>query len=347
MASTAREARQERQHGGAPPGPPPRIVIVGGGLAGLTLARALHHHGLPSTVYELDTRPGPALPARWPVHPLDLRPESGLPALRAAGVTLPAGGVSRAALRRLLLDGLPATHLRWDMLVTTVRRAQGGGHLVDVQQESAPSGEAGVAADLVVGADGTWSRVRRALDDARPRYTGMFVFDTHLSDVERRHPALGAFVGGGVTAVTEDRGLVARRVGDGVAVQVTLRLPAGWTDLAPVGRLTAPVARDRLARHFTGWDDRLGALIRHSDAGPVARAVYALPRGPRWPHRPGVTLIGDAAHPGAPFADAGANLALLDAAELAQALADHPGDLAAAQHHYETSRFARAGSAGA
>ncbi|SNQ47904.1 putative FAD-dependent oxidoreductase [Frankia canadensis] len=342
------------ERGGEQAGPPPRIVIVGGGLAGLTLARILHETGIAATVYELDARPG-ALPPpdRVPVHPLDLRPDAGLRALRAARITLPADGIDAAELRRRLLDGLPSGRVVWDTPVMAVRRREGGrGHHAEPglglrpgrELELELDGGASVPADLVVGADGTWSRIRRALDDARPRYTGMFVFDAHLSDVERRHPALDAFVGGGVSALTEDRGLVARRVGDGVAVQVTLRLPAGWTELAPVSRLTASVVRDRLARHFTGWDDRLGALIRHSDAGPVARAVYALPRGPRWPHRPGITLIGDAAHPGAPFADAGANQAMLDAADLAQALTDHPRDLAAAQRHYETTRFARAGS---
>ncbi len=317
--------------------PAPRIVIVGGGLSGLTLARALHVRGLAATVYELDAEP--TSPGAAPGHPLDLRADAGLRALEIARMAGAGAGVCRTELRRRLLAGLPADRVVWDARVSAVRPAAGGaGHLVELADGRA------VPADLVVGADGTWSRVRRALIDAEPDYTGMFVFATHLSDVDRRCPALAAFVGGGVSAFAEDRGLVARRVGAGVAVEVALRLPAGWTELVPVQRGTAPALRDRLARHFTGWDDRLSALIRESDALPVARAVYRLPGNHRWPRRPGVTLLGDAAHPGAPFADASANTGMLDAAELAVALAGQPGAVEAALRVYESAMFARIGA---
>jgi flavin-dependent dehydrogenase len=61
---------------------------------------------------------------------------------------------------------------------------------------------------------------------------------------------------------------------------------------------------------------------------------------------PGVTLIGDAAHLAPPNGE-GANLAMLDGAELGQAIAAHPGNTEIALADYEQAMFPRAAEAGA
>ena len=63
-------------------------------------------------------------------------------------------------------------------------------------------------------------------------------------------------------------------------------------------------------------------------AGDFARATYRHVALPRWNEGP-VLFIGDAAHGTSPQLGQGANLGLLDAWTLAEALADS-GDLAAA-----------------
>jgi 2-polyprenyl-6-methoxyphenol hydroxylase-like FAD-dependent oxidoreductase len=103
--------------------------------------------------------------------------------------------------------------------------------------------------------------------------------------------------------------------------------------------------RQRLLEIFHDFAPGLRALIGEGEGPLVPRPINALPVGLRWARTAGVTLLGDAAHVMSPFAGQGANLALLDAAELGAALAEH-SDVESALTAYETAMFSRAEAAG-
>ena len=185
------------------------------------------------------------------------------------------------------------------------------------------------------------------LSPATPVYTGLSFVETYLFDSDVHHPASAAAVGGGAMfAVEPGKGILAHREPGGTLhTYVELQKPKEWIDGIAGSDPRNAVAT--VANEFDGWAPALTALITAGQTDPVIRPIHALPVAHRWERSPGVTLLGDAAHLMIPSGE-GANLAMFDGAELAAAIASHPGDPEAALAHYEAALFPRsAGEAAA
>ncbi len=203
-------------------------------------------------------------------------------------------------------------------------------------------------ADLVVGCDGAWSRVRPLLSPIEPLYCGVTFIETRLRDVDTNQPQLAALVGqGNLIVVGSNQALMAQRNGDGsVRVYVALRVPADWAEMCGIDFGRVGQARARLLALFEGWAPHVLALLRFSDNVFLPRPLFTLPADQSWRTVPGLTLLGDAAHVMPPFTGKGANMAMLDAVELADCLAvPATSTLTEALERYERAMLLRMGEA--
>ncbi|KQV18698.1 MULTISPECIES: NAD(P)/FAD-dependent oxidoreductase [unclassified Kitasatospora] len=366
----------------------PRIAIVGSGLGGLACARVLQAHGVSVSVFEREPEGG-ARPQRGSVQLRADLGQAALAAARLTdrfrASCRPAGRelrvfdpftaallhhdpppdrpgpesaegsaegwaeeqnavIDRGRLRALLLDSLDVRTVSWRHFVVDVTERSGGRwrlHFSDGRREDY---------DLVIGADGAWSRVRALLCRATPGYTGVMSVEAGCDAVDTRHVDLAWLVGAGTLVARDtDRVLLAQRDGGGsVGLHAVFRAPESWWISCGLAARNQAVLRSQLLEVFDGWDERLLYALRKSDGVLVVRPVYALPGPPAWRHVSGVTLVGEAAHPIQPF-DRGADLALRDGADLARAvLAAVAGDdTAVLVYEYEMRSRAASAAEGA
>lgn len=321
-----------------------RIAIIGGGPGGLTCARILQKHGIAVVVYERDANPH----ARNQGGSLDLHQDDGQLALREAGLLedffalarfegqemrrLSTSGevldrhvpdddessapeIDRGQLRSLLLGSLEPGTIQWDRTLESVTGPDDGPRLLTFRDGQT------VEADLVIGADGSHSRVRKAISDAVPIYSGVDFLEAWFDNMDTDHQNLAELVGGGSAMVGDSEGafFAQRNSGDHMRVYVVRRRPLDWMAQNELTQADTAGIRAVLLEEFKGWSATLLKFISDNDGEYVDRPLFVLPAPTTWESSSTVTLLGDAAHL-MPPAGVGVNLAMLDASELALAI---------------------------
>ncbi|KAI1126946.1 hypothetical protein F5Y10DRAFT_243805 [Nemania abortiva] len=383
----------------------PRIAVIGAGPAGLMLASILHHNNIPCTIFERDSsavaraqggtldiheysgqraidaagllekfhavvRPGGEAMRIIKKDGTVLFEDSGEHEDEGEGDGADSASkfvkgrpeIDRPVLKDLLIGSLSPDTVHWGSRVVSVTPVPGSKKWnIELEDTSnlAPF-------DLVVGADGAWSRTRALLTETQPVYSGITALDVWLRNVDEAAPDVSVFVGSGNCFLFDrDRALLFQRNGSGreadarcyACVKTDLRTPPdarallGLEDDAPEVDWADPRIRERFVeRYFGDWFDEAKRNLLAMGELPVLRPLYMLPVGLTWESRPGVTLMGDAAHLMTPFAGVGVNVALMDALELAQGIigcvsagtADGEG-LVDMLQTYEKDMFARSG----
>jgi 2-polyprenyl-6-methoxyphenol hydroxylase-like FAD-dependent oxidoreductase len=337
-----------------------RALIIGGGIAGPTTAMALARAGIEATVYEAHGDSSQAggwltvavngLDALRAVGLADQVMAQGFPSLNIElasgtgkrlgvvpiGAALPDGTVThtlkRADLYRTLHQearrrGIRVEHHK--RLVDAQVTAKGG--VVAIFEDGSQA-----AGDVLIGADGIHSCVRRLIDPRAPspRYSGL------------------TNVGGFTTGARVDAPPGTYRMIFGkhafFGFTVSPRGEIWWFANVPAGKELSPT--QLAAMTSLRWQQQLMDLFR-ADASPAAEIIRAtqtplvgtnqhdLPRLPLWRRGP-MVVIGDAAHAASPSSGQGASQAIEDSVELARCLRDLP-EIPTALAHYETARRER------
>ncbi|KAH7066975.1 hypothetical protein BKA63DRAFT_571368 [Paraphoma chrysanthemicola] len=330
----------------------PNIAIIGAGPGGCMLARLLYVRNIPCTVYEGET----SLDVRSQGGTLDLRAKTGLAAMKEAGLwedfqkyarydgesllitdkflttwlrrapgspsqkrkigTAPE--IDRSDLRNLLLKSIPDECIRWGMKLVTVQETHKGCEL------HFANGNVEGGHDLIVGCDGAFSKTRAYLTSEQPFYTGLGGWTIQIPDADVNAPAVYDFVNrGSVFAYSDGKSMSIQQLSSGNIWVATYRPQVeehpSRLDLK-LGDLAA--AKQDLLISYQDWDPALQEAIVQAQGEAVWRSLYMLPVGFTWPHRQGVTLLGDAAHLMTPFAGIGVNTAFHDALLLSRRIVE-------------------------
>lgn len=299
-----------------------KIAIIGAGPAGCMLARLLTRRNdkLDVTIFESED----SMDFRSQGGSLDLHVKTGQRALKEAGLydnfleharfdsetmvfadkdllcyarvgdnakgsTSGRPEIDRPELRKLLYESLPRDIVRWRHKLARVDKDLTM-HFTDQPSQT--------GFDLIVGADGGWSKTRPFLTDTKPYYSGIAGHDFRIPNAAAEEPDLYDLVNrGSLFAWSDGKSIMSQFMGDGsINIGTWSVRPESWKEDSDYDVRDVVATKAAYRKEYEDWDSRLVAFIQQAEDSVEVRDLYMLPIGHRWEHKRGVTLIGDASH---------------------------------------------------
>lgn len=239
--------------------------------------------------------------------------------------------ISRSALNQLLIENISPEIIKWGYKLQSATSNTTSGH-TEVELDFGDQGNQSF--DFVIGADGAWSKVRKLLTDITQQYTGRQIITVTIRDISKKYPHLAELVGPGTFFALGNRhGVSAQRSShDSERVYIFVTTPdPDFGATFGLEQVTAASAKETLLNDdvlLGQWGPRMKELISIAceedsaydhEAMVDMRPVNGFPIGHTWEHKPGATLIGDAAHLMPPSGE-GVNIGMWDAAILADVI---------------------------
>ncbi|GAA3102235.1 FAD-dependent monooxygenase [Pseudonocardia yunnanensis] len=329
-------------------------LVIGGGIAGPVAAMALRKAGIEATVHEAYPSTADGIGGTIAIAPNGLAALEAIDAQDALlahahpiSTTVMTFGAKRLELPSLA--GVPPLQVvrRAELYgsLHAMARARGvrivhGTRLVDAEQTASGvlarfADGTTATADVLIGADGVRSTVRKLIDPNAPgqNYTGMLGFEG-LADVEV--PARP----GTMTFAFGRRAYYLYWPQPGGGTVWGANLPQEPMSLAEARKVPAEEWL-RILRETYADDEPGGELARRTSADrlQVVGSLHIMPSVPHW-YRDRMVLVGDSVHAPSNSSGQGASLAIESAVEVARCLRDLP-DVPSAFATYEGLRRGR------
>ncbi|MDQ1165409.1 NAD(P)/FAD-dependent oxidoreductase [Flavobacterium sp. SORGH_AS_0622] len=249
--------------------------------------------------------------------------------------------IDRSALRNVLLNSLQSETISWNSQFSWMKRENDGWRL------HFKNGMSNYA-DLVIAADGANSKVRQYLSSEKPIYSGITMIEGTIYNAKENAPNLFEFSKGGkVLALGNEQTIMYGTKGDGsLMFLLSSKIPENWIKKSDLNFKDNEKIFEWFNEVYKEWSPKWHELFKSNELYFIPRPQYYFPLNQAWKTQANLTLIGDAAHRMPPFAGKGANLAMLDALDLADFLTnDEFIDIKTAISSFEKRMLERAAKA--